>query len=174
MKLQLSMVFPLAILLAGADACRDSSPAPQAGQRNLAKHPNAPAPSSQPASSRPVDSQQLASSRPVRSQPTAHQTSPVPPQPPTAGALHAKAASRKATLGIKECDAYVAKYLACAKGKVPSQHRRAVMRSFDQTLEAWRAAVERASAAKRQQMASACLSAARAAKRAMAAYNCAW
>lgn len=75
-------------------------------------------------------------------------------------------------VGIAECDAYIAKYEACIKDKVPAAAQAAMKTSFDAQRKAWRDAAKNADS--RATLAAACTQANTLAKQAMSAYGCNW
>src|SRR4051812_4831546 len=75
------------------------------------------------------------------------QTAAAPSRAPAATPAAAPAAAAPAmtaapatadTVGVAECDDYLAKYQACVDSKVPEGARAALKQSLDQTRAAWR------------------------------------
>ena len=82
----------------------------------------------------------------------------------------ASGASASGTIGIPECDNYMAKYRECIEAKVPDAAKASIRQSLDQTTSAWKQAAATAEA--RASLAQACKQATDAAKMAMQAYGC--
>jgi hypothetical protein len=74
--------------------------------------------------------------------------------------------------GVKECDDYVRKYLACIDSKVPEAARGMVRQSLDQTKAQWKQAAS--SPQGKSSLAAGCKMATDAARQSMAAYGCQW
>jgi hypothetical protein len=89
--------------------------------------------------------------------------------PASTGAMSAVVAG---DFGVKECDDYLRKYLACIDSKVPEATRAMVRQSLDQTKASWKqiAATPQGKAG----LANACVQAEASTKQAMTAYGCTW
>lgn len=74
------------------------------------------------------------------------------------------------TIGVPECDEYIAKYEACVNKNVPEAMRGTFKTSFEQSRKAWKEAA--ANPQSKATLASACKQATEAAKQAMASYKC--
>ncbi len=74
------------------------------------------------------------------------------------------------SVGIFECDDYLAKYEACLATKVPEAARATLAQSLDQTRVAWRSAAGNPGAT--EVLASTCTQARAALKETLAAYGC--
>ena len=95
---------------------------------------------------------------------------------PSAGAQPKTAADSKGTapsgdsVGVAECDQYLAAYETCLKDKVPAAARDMLKSSFETTRASWRQAA--ATPEGRAGLATACKTARDTARQAMAAYGC--
>lgn len=87
----------------------------------------------------------------------------------TTAAQTAPAASGD-SIGVAECDQYLAAYESCLKDKVPAAAREMMKTSFDSTRASWRQAA--ATPEGRAGLATACKTARDAARQAMASYGC--
>jgi hypothetical protein len=87
----------------------------------------------------------------------------------TAASQTAPAASGD-SVGVAECDQYLAAYESCLKDKVPAAAREMMKTSFESTRASWRQAA--ATPEGRAGLATACKSARDAARQAMSAYGC--
>lgn len=74
--------------------------------------------------------------------------------------------------GVKECDDYMRKYLACIDSKVPEAARAMVRQSLEQTKAQWKQAASTPQG--KAGLATACQSAMDTARQAMSAYGCQW
>ncbi len=74
------------------------------------------------------------------------------------------------SIGVAECDQYLAAYETCLKDKVPAQARDMMKASFDQTRASWKQAASTPEG--RAGLATACKTARDAARQSMAAYGC--
>jgi hypothetical protein len=74
------------------------------------------------------------------------------------------------SIGVAECDQYLAAYESCLKDKVPAAARDMMKTSFESTRASWRQAA--ATAEGRAGLATACKSARAAARQAMSSYGC--
>jgi DNA-binding FadR family transcriptional regulator len=90
----------------------------------------------------------------------------------SSGSTQTKHETAKASdsVGVAECDQYLAAYEACLNDKVPEAARATMKASFEQTRNAWRQAA--ATAEGRAGLASACKTARDAARQAMTSYGC--
>ena len=82
----------------------------------------------------------------------------------------AKTAPAGDTIGVAECDQYLAAYETCLKDKVPAQARDMMKASFDQTRASWKQAASTAEG--RAGLAQACKAARDSARQAMGSYGC--
>jgi hypothetical protein len=73
------------------------------------------------------------------------------------------------SVGIPECDNYIAKYKACIE-KVPEESRAAYQQGLDQMVDSWKQVPEEGKAA----MGQSCTTATENAKTAMQAMGCEW
>ena len=93
---------------------------------------------------------------------------------PSAGAKSKAAADTQTasgdSVGVAECDSYLAAYESCLKEKVPAAARDMMKSSFESTRASWRQAA--ATPEGRAGLASACKSARDTARQAMASYGC--
>ena len=96
---------------------------------------------------------------------------------PTAGAQSKTAADPKTntaaaadSVGVAECDQYLAAYESCLKDKVPAAARDMMRSSFESTRASWRRAA--ATPEGRAGLATACKTARDAARQAMSPYGC--
>ena len=93
---------------------------------------------------------------------------------PTAGAQSKAAADPKTaspdSVGVAECDQYLAAYESCLKDKVPAAARDMMRSSFESTRASWRQAA--ATPEGRAGLAAACKTARDAARQAMSPYGC--
>lgn len=96
---------------------------------------------------------------------------------PVAGAQSKAAAEPKAdadasgdSVGVAECDGYLATYETCLKEKVPAAARDLMNSSFESTRASWRQAA--ATPEGRAGLAAACKTARDTARQAMASYGC--
>jgi hypothetical protein len=89
---------------------------------------------------------------------------------PAAAAPAAPAAAGGAEFGVKECDDYLAKYVACVDSKVPEAARAALRQSLDQTKAQWKQAA--ATPQGKDALATACRQMTETAKTSMTAYGC--
>lgn len=80
------------------------------------------------------------------------------------------AATTGDSIGIPECDEFLAKYHACLTNKVPQETRATLAQSFDQMRSAWRATASTADG--KAGLAVVCTQARQASKAAMGAYGC--
>jgi len=88
-------------------------------------------------------------------------------------ASDAKTTTRTAsgdTVGVAECDSYLAAYESCLKDKVPAAARDMLKSSFESTRASWRQAASTPEG--RAGLANACKTARDTARQAMAAYGC--
>jgi hypothetical protein len=103
---------------------------------------------------------------------------PPPPQqkpaapPKTAAQPPAAAAVADGEFGVKECDDYFRKYLACIDSKVPEAARAMVRQSLDQSKAQWKQAA--ATPQGKASLATSCKTATDMARQSMAAYGCQW
>lgn len=74
------------------------------------------------------------------------------------------------SVGVAECDQYLAAYESCLKDKVPAAAREMMKTSFDSTRASWRQAA--ATPEGRAGLATACKTARDAARQSMASYGC--
>lgn len=74
------------------------------------------------------------------------------------------------SVGIAECDDYLAKYETCLASKVPEAARATLLQSLNETRSAWRTAAGNAGA--KDVLASTCKQSREAMKVTMAAYGC--
>jgi hypothetical protein len=93
---------------------------------------------------------------------------------PSAGA-QSKADAKTTTapadsVGVAECDGYLAAYESCLKDKVPAAARDALKSSFESTRASWRQAASTPEG--RAGLATACKTARDTARQAMSAYGC--
>lgn len=79
-------------------------------------------------------------------------------------------AKSSGTVGVAECDQYLAAYEACLNDKVPEAARAMLKASFEQTRDTWRQAA--ATAEGRAGLASACKAARDTTRQAVASYGC--
>jgi hypothetical protein len=86
---------------------------------------------------------------------------------PKAGA---NAAAAGDSVGVAECDQYLAAYESCLKEKVPAAARDMLKSSFESTRASWRQAA--ATPEGRAGLAQACKAARDSARQAMASYGC--
>jgi hypothetical protein len=89
-----------------------------------------------------------------------------------AGPSMAMAAVADGEFGVKECDDYIRKYLACVDSKVPEAARAMVRQSLDQAKAQWKQAA--ATPQGKASLASGCKMATDSARQSMAAYGCQW
>lgn len=89
---------------------------------------------------------------------------------PATTATTATAAASGESIGVAECDQYLAAYESCLKDKVPAAARDMMKTSFESTRASWRQAA--ATAEGRAGLATACKSARDAARQAMSSYGC--
>ena len=82
----------------------------------------------------------------------------------------AKTAPAGDTIGVAECDQYLAAYETCLKDKVPAQARDMMKASFDQTRASWKQAASTPEG--RAGLATACKAARDSARQAMGSYGC--
>jgi hypothetical protein len=90
--------------------------------------------------------------------------------PADATAPAADAALAADSTGVKECDDYLTKYMACLNDKVPAASRTAMQQSIDQMRTSWKAAA--ATPAGKAGLAQACTAASDGAKASMKAFGC--
>src|SRR5262245_14020327 len=100
-----------------------------------------------------------------------------PATPPSTAAAHPPATTAAVAVsdgdfGVKECDDYMKKYLACIDSKVPEAARSMVRQSLDTQKAQWKQAASTPEG--RAAMANACKTATDTARQAMAAYGCQW
>jgi len=79
-------------------------------------------------------------------------------------------ASTGDSIGVAECDQYLAAYESCLKDKVPAAAREMMKTSFDSTRASWRQAA--ATPEGRAGLANACKAARDAARQSMGSYGC--
>ena len=92
-------------------------------------------------------------------------------QPPAAIAPAPKAVPvANESLGVAECDDYLSKYEACVTAKAPEGARGALVKSLNQTRNAWRGALS--TPANKEALAKACRQARDTARPSLAAYGC--
>lgn len=84
----------------------------------------------------------------------------------------AMAAVADGEFGVKECDDYMRKYLACIDTKVPEAGRAMVRQSLEQAKAAWKQAA--ATPQGKASLATGCKAATDAARQSMKAYGCEW
>ena len=102
--------------------------------------------------------------------PAAETVAPAEPAPAAeAPAAVETPAATDYSVGIAECDTYIAKYKACIE-KVPEESRAAYQQGLDQMVDSWKQVPEEGKAA----MAQSCTSATENAKAAMQAMGCEW
>ena len=95
---------------------------------------------------------------------------------PAAGAQSKDAPAQTApaasgdSIGVAECDQYLAAYESCLKDKVPAAAREMMKTSFDSTRASWRQAA--ATPEGRAGLATACKTARDGARQSMASYGC--
>jgi hypothetical protein len=76
------------------------------------------------------------------------------------------------SVGVKECDEFLSRYLACISAKMPEAQAAQVRKAMDKARDAWRKAA--ATPSGREALAKACTQAAEAAKKAVASLGCQW
>ena len=76
------------------------------------------------------------------------------------------------SVGVPECDDYIAKYTGCLKDKIPEASRGAMEQGLNTMREAWKKAAE--TEAGKAGLANACKMAMDAAKKSMGAFGCEW
>ena len=91
------------------------------------------------------------------------------------GGASAEAGSKTAapagdSIGVAECDQYLAAYETCLKDKVPAAARDMMKASFDQTRASWKQAASTPEG--RAGLAKACTAARDSARQAMGSYGC--
>ena len=92
-------------------------------------------------------------------------------QPPAAIAPAPKALpGANESLGVPECDDYLNKYEACVTARAPEAARGALVKSLNQTRNAWRGALS--TPAGKEPLAKACQQARDTARPSLAAYGC--
>ena len=91
-----------------------------------------------------------------------------PPTPPPTG--HPNPAATGDSIGVPECDEYIAKYEKCIGDKVPEMARGALKEAFEKTRTSWKELA--ANEATKGALGSACKQAMEASKTALAAYGC--
>ena len=91
-------------------------------------------------------------------------------EPKAGAASNTTAAASGDSIGVAECDQYLAAYESCLKDKVPAAAREMMKTSFESTRASWRQAS--ATPEGRASLATACKSARDAARQAMATYGC--
>lgn len=74
------------------------------------------------------------------------------------------------SVGVPECDDYIAKYEKCVSSKVPEMARAPMLEAFAKTRAAWKEAA--ATSEGKLGLAEGCKAAAEASKQAVAAYGC--
>ena len=89
---------------------------------------------------------------------------------PKSGAATTTANASGDSIGVAECDQYLAAYESCLKDKVPAAARDMMKTSFESTRASWRQAA--ATPEGRAGLATACKTARDAARQAMASYGC--
>ena len=82
----------------------------------------------------------------------------------------ATAAASADSVGVAECDQYLAAYETCLKDRVPAAASAALKSSFESTRASWRQAASTSEG--RAGLATACKTARDAARQSMAAYGC--
>jgi hypothetical protein len=87
-----------------------------------------------------------------------------------AAAAPAAAPAGGAQFGVKECDDYLTKYVACVDSKVPEAARAALHQSLDQTKASWKQAASTPEG--KSALATACKQMTETAKTSMTAYGC--
>jgi hypothetical protein len=89
---------------------------------------------------------------------------------PAAAQTATTAAPAADSIGVAECDQYLAAYESCLKDKVPAAARDMMKSSFETTRASWRQAA--ATPEGRASLATACKTARDAARQSMASYGC--
>jgi hypothetical protein len=89
-------------------------------------------------------------------------TPPTPPPPPASAD----------SVGVKECDEYIAKYTRCVEKRIPAAQQQLMQRSLRQMRDAWRKAAQTEGG--RRALAQACKTAMKTARKTMASFNCEW
>lgn len=79
-------------------------------------------------------------------------------------------ASTGDSIGVPECDEYIAKYEACIKNNVPENMKATMESTFEQSRKAWKTAA--ATPQGKATLGSTCKQAMETAKQSMAAYKC--
>jgi hypothetical protein len=97
-------------------------------------------------------------------------TTPATPPPAATPPPVATAPVTADSVGVPECDNYIAKYTACVSGKVPEASRAQLQASLDQMRTAWKQAAS--TDAGKASLAQACTAANDAAKQSMTAFGC--
>lgn len=80
--------------------------------------------------------------------------------------------SEEESVGIPECDAYLAGYTACVARKVPMAQRPAMMQTVEEMRAAWKKAATNKTAV--ETMTSTCKMMRQTAKKTMARFGCQW
>jgi hypothetical protein len=102
-----------------------------------------------------------------------HQTT-KPPRPPTKRVVVTVTEPKvdPESVGVKECDDFLNRYLACIRAKMPEKQAAQVSKAMEQARESWRKAASTPSG--REALAKACLQAQEAAKKAVTSLGCRW
>jgi hypothetical protein len=153
-----TMLLAAAIVCALA-ACKKDAPV------DAAPADAAPA-DSMPADTAPTDA------APTDTAPAPTDAAPTDPAAAPTDATAAPAADAAAMdgTGVKECDDYLTKYMACLNDKVPAASRAAMQQGIDQMRSGWKAAA--ATPAGKASLAQACTTASESAKASMKAFGC--
>jgi hypothetical protein len=127
-----------------------------------------------PADAAPADSMP-ADTAPADAMPTDAAPTDAAPTDPAAAPTDATAApaadaAAMDSTGVKECDDYLTKYMACLNDKVPAASRAAMQQGIDQMRTGWKAAA--ATPAGKAGLAQACTTASESAKASMKAFGC--
>ena len=91
-------------------------------------------------------------------------------EPKAGAASNTTAAAAGDSIGVAECDQYLAAYESCLKDKVPAAARDMMKSSFESTRASWRQAA--ATPEGRAGLATACKTARDAARQSMSSYGC--
>ncbi|HEX6182640.1 MAG TPA: hypothetical protein VFZ44_01935 [Pyrinomonadaceae bacterium] len=91
-------------------------------------------------------------------------------EPKAGAASNTTAAASGDSIGVAECDQYLAAYESCLKDKVPAAARDMMKTSFESTRASWRQAA--ATPEGRTGLATACKAARDAARQSMSSYGC--
>ncbi len=158
------------LLLAGAVALALSACKPAGEGTDTAADPAASEPAAtEPATTEPAATEP-ATTEPAATEPATTEPAATEPAATEPAATEPAAVAEGDSIGVPECDDYLAKYMACVSDKVPEAARAQFEQSLSTTREQWKQAA--ATPEGKANLVQACTTAREQAKSALGAFGC--